>query len=305
MIIILGGAKLLGIEKRLTILSEVCKSTVEQMSILIVDDIKIEQSKESDSSFPFAHIIDFTHADSKINGNFMLAFRDVDEALKLSSAIARRLGIDGFSHVCDDSTDLLNEFLNVVVGRTISEWDSIGLTANFKTPVLKRNYQCEKENTKAYVIRMIVKDESKLIATNVLPIIKIVLRLNFVEIEFSKLQNKKILLVDDSKVMRSIIAKPLKERGAIIKEAVNGLDAIRVFRSYLPDITLMDINMPEINGFEAIARIREIHPNSKFMILSSSSKKDEIITARSLNVSGYLVKPPNIDELINRLTEVL
>jgi CheY-like chemotaxis protein len=108
-----------------------------------------------------------------------------------------------------------------------------------------------------------------------------------------------------SSVLRNIISKILKAEGAEIKEAENGEEAARVHRTFNPDLTLMDINMPGINGFEAIAKIRKFNVNSKFIILSSSSRKDEIIQAKKLKVSGYVVKPAEPEQLIKKVSAIL
>lgn len=296
---------MLGFSEHVSILADACKSSVEQMTKMEVIDIEVKQASEQKIIFPFAHIIEYTDHDKKMDGTFTLAFREVDEALKLSSAISQRLGIGVFTEVCEDSTDLLNEFLNVVVGRTISEWDKIGLTVNFNTPVFIKNYKCKKTNhTQAYTISMRVSD-GPVHPDKKLSVEQIVLRLDFMENSTSKIRNKKILLVDDSKVMRRIIATVLKEEGAKIEEAGNGEEAIAIHKSFNPDLTLMDINMPKMGGFEAIMHIREFSPDSKFIILSSSSRKDEILNAKTLSVSGYLVKPTEPEELIKRVSGVL
>ena len=176
---------------------------------------------------------------------------------------------------------------------------------HFGSPKFKKNYQTKgSRHVKGYIIDLnISSNVVDLEETNATD--QILLRVNFAEKFDNKIENKKILLAEDSKVMRTIIAKALKEYGAKISEAKDGEEAVRLHRMYNPDLTLMDINMPRLNGLEAIARIREFHPNSKFMILSSSSRKDEIISAKTLKVAGYLVKPVDQDKLIERVSAVL
>ena len=128
--------------KHLNILTESCKAVVEQMTRLKVKNIKVEKAIEQTAKLPYAHMIAYTDLDKKVDGNFILAFQNIDVALNLSSAIAERLGLERFAEVCEDSTDLLNEFLNVVVGRTISEWDKIGLSVKFEAPVFKKTGLC-------------------------------------------------------------------------------------------------------------------------------------------------------------------
>lgn len=282
----------------LDILAESCKDVVEQMTRLTVKDVGVEKAEDEVVKLPFAHMITYTDSDKKIDGNFILAFQNTEAALHLSSAVAVRLGLAPFKEVCDDSTDLLNEFLNVVVGRTISGWDSIGLSVNFDTPVFKQDYDCEEDSSsQAYLINLDIANNEA--------VYQLVLRVNFSCRLQNRIKGKKILLVEDSNVMRSIIGRVLVNEGAIINEATNGEEGIVLFKSFSPDLTLMDINMPKMGGFDAIAEIKKFAPNSKFIILSSSSRKDEIISAKNLNVSGYLVKPVEPDQLIKRVSEAL
>ena len=134
---------------------------------------------------------------------------------------------------------------------------------------------------------------------------KILLRVNFLEKRVNKIEGKKILLAEDSKFMRTIIAKVLTQNGATVIEAADGKEAVKLHKKHRPDLSLMDINMPVLNGLDAIAQIKKLQPDSKFIILSSSSRKDEILCAKNLNVSSYLVKPVEAYQLIKRISTVL
>jgi len=263
------------------------------------------EATEKTIQLPFAHIIGYKDHDEEINGNFILAFETNDVALNLASAIAERLGMGRFEEVCEDSTDLLNEFLNVVVGRTISGWDNIGLSVRFDTPVFEKDHKNDtSKNSKAYLIVMELLSESDEPGEKA-SIDKFVLRVDISKKSASKIEDKRILLVEDSRVMRKAIANILEKEGVIVEEAQDGEEAIEIHKTFNPDLTLMDINMPKMNGLESITRIRIFRPDSKFMILSSSSRKDEIVKAITLNTSGYLVKPVDPKELVSRVSDVL
>ena len=287
--------------EHIDILINAYKSSIEQMTYLKVTNAEKRQVLEEKNILQFAHIISYTDYDKKVSGKFVLTFSTVQDALRLASAIAERLGMGKLKETGDVSTDLLNEFLNVVVGRTISDWDSIGLKVEFDTPVYKKSYKSDISNSlKGYIIILDIEDKKTENSTG-----QIILRVDFDEKTESNIKGKKILLVDDSRVMRNIISQTLKEEGATIKEAENGEEAAKIHRTFNPDVTLMDINMPIMGGFEAIAKIRAYNANSKFIILSSSSRKDEIIKAKELKVSGYLVKPVQPAQLIDRVSAVL
>ncbi|MBU1193614.1 MAG: response regulator [Proteobacteria bacterium] len=286
--------------EHIDILINAYKSSIEQMTHLKVTGSETRQTLKEKNVLQLAHIISYTDYDNTVEGEFVLTFNSVQDALKLASAIAQRLGMGKLTEVGDDSTDLLNEFLNVVVGRTISDWDSIGLKVKFGTPVYKKNYKSAgSKSLQGYIITLDVAGAADKSAE------QIILRVFFDEKTENNIKGKKILLVDDSRVMRNIISQVLVAEGAMIKEAENGEMGARVYRTFNPHLTLMDINMPEMGGFEAIEKIRAFDANSKFIILSSSSRKDEIIKAKQLKVSGYLVKPVEPDQLIERVSSVL
>ena len=292
-------------DKHIELLIASCQSTIEQMTHIRVNSIETRKELKDNSTLPFAHIIAYKDYDDEIDGEFVLGFQNVNDALKLASSISERLGAGKFNEINEDSTDLLNEFLNIVVGRTISDWDSIGLKVQFETPVFKKDYKSKGiEKLTGYLIEMdIISNTVDLEEKK--PTDKILLRVNFLEKRVNKIEGKKILLAEDSKFMRTIIAKVLTENGATVIEAADGKEAVILHKNHRPDLSLMDINMPVLNGLDAIAQIKKLQPDSKFIILSSSSRKDEILCAKNLNVSSYLIKPVEADQLIKRISTVL
>lgn len=299
------GHLMKNLDEHIDILINSCKSTIQQMTKLEVGEIDKRLFLKDKHTSPFAHIISYTEYDNKVDGDFILGFGSINDALKLSSAIAERLGIGKFHKICEDSTDLLNEFLNIVVGRTISDWDRIGLKVKFGTPVFKKNFESKgPKQLKGYVISMDLISNTVNLEENYI-MNQLLLNVYFIQKVENKIENKTILLAEDSNVMRRIIGKMLEEHGAKIKEAKDGEEAVKLHKKYAPDLTLMDINMPKMNGFEAIAQIRKSDSKSKFIMLTSSSRKDEIITAKALNVLGYLVKPVDQSKLIERISAII
>lgn len=293
-------------EQYVDILIDVFEATIKQMTNADVKSVNKRLTHYKTCIMPFAHIIDYkdyNHNGYVGDGKFVLGFESDGDALKLACAISDRIGYEKFDKMNEDSTDLLNEFLNIVVGRTITEWDKIGFSVKFQTPIFKKNHEfIESNELDSYQIAIeIASDTKKLIKT----FVNIQIHFNFFQQPQNIIKNKTILLADDSKVMRAIIAKPLKAHGAKIIEARNGIEAVKEHSKHNPDLTLMDINMPEMGGFKAIEQIQIINPNSKIIIISSSSRRDEIQNAKLLRVSGYLIKPVNEEELIKRASESL
>ncbi|MEX2462576.1 MAG: response regulator [Paenibacillaceae bacterium] len=108
----------------------------------------------------------------------------------------------------------------------------------------------------------------------------------------------KILVVDDTSFMRKMAADCLKQYGHIvIGEAINGRDGIQKYKELQPDIVMMDLNMPEMSGIEAIKEILQINPEAIILVCSASNQQDEIEDALEAGARGYLSKPFNSDHL--------
>ena len=114
------------------------------------------------------------------------------------------------------------------------------------------------------------------------------------------------MLVDDSAFMRNILKKILlsTNKYIIIGEASNGKEAIIKARELNPDLIIMDIVMPELDGIEATRRIKKEFPNIKVVMCTSVDQEKKMIEAIEAGADGYIVKPfqaPKILEQLNKL----
>ncbi|MBW2612148.1 MAG: response regulator transcription factor [Deltaproteobacteria bacterium] len=109
-----------------------------------------------------------------------------------------------------------------------------------------------------------------------------------------------IFLADDHTIVRQGLAKLLEAEPGfkVIGEAENGREAIRKVTEMAPDIVLMDISMPLLNGIEATRHIRKALPRTKIIILSMHSHNRYISELFSMGVSGYLLKDASGDDII-------
>ncbi len=115
-----------------------------------------------------------------------------------------------------------------------------------------------------------------------------------------------VLIVDDLSFMRSVIADMLKGAGfSIAGEAVDGIDAVVKFRTLRPDIVILDITMPGMDGLEALEKIKQIDPVSRVVMCSSMSDQDNIIKAIQLGASDFIVKPFKKSRMISAVKKVL
>jgi DNA-binding NarL/FixJ family response regulator len=116
----------------------------------------------------------------------------------------------------------------------------------------------------------------------------------------------RILAVDDHAVVRQGIAVLLSTEPdmALVAEASNGREAIQQFRAHRPDITLMDLQMPEMNGLDAITAIRGEFPDAKIIVLTTYKGDVQILRALKAGARGYLLKNTIHKELLDTIRAV-
>jgi DNA-binding NarL/FixJ family response regulator len=116
----------------------------------------------------------------------------------------------------------------------------------------------------------------------------------------------RILCVDDHPLVRDGIAFAVNQQKdmELVGEATNGVEAIAAFRKLRPDITLMDLQMPEMNGIDATAAIREEFPNARIVMLTTYSGDIQASRALKMGAVGYLLKGMLRTELIDTIRAV-
>ncbi|MBC2716928.1 MAG: response regulator transcription factor [Desulfobacteraceae bacterium] len=117
----------------------------------------------------------------------------------------------------------------------------------------------------------------------------------------------KILLADDHKITRDGLKALLESQKnmIVIGEAENGRQAVRLALDLAPDVIVMDINMPELNGIEATRQIISELPDTKIIALSMYSDKRYVVGMLKAGVSGYLLKNCAFDELVSAISAVI
>lgn len=116
----------------------------------------------------------------------------------------------------------------------------------------------------------------------------------------------RILSVDDHPLMRDGIAFAIQNQQdmALVGEATNGKEAIAAFREHRPDVTLMDLQMPQMGGLEAIHAIRAEFPNAKIVVLTTYSGDVQATRALQAGAVGYLLKSMLRTELVDTIRAV-
>ena len=115
-----------------------------------------------------------------------------------------------------------------------------------------------------------------------------------------------VLLVDDQSIFLDGI-ESLLERWAnvdVIGKAYNGSSALELVKAYKPDLVLMDINMPHMDGIEATKRIRKASPDTRVIVLSMYGHREFVLELLDSGVGGYLLKSTNKNELMAAIRTV-
>jgi DNA-binding NarL/FixJ family response regulator len=116
----------------------------------------------------------------------------------------------------------------------------------------------------------------------------------------------KVLAVDDHPLLREGIAAVLsgEEDIELAAQATSGQEAIQLFRVHRPDVTLMDLQMPEMNGIEAITAIRSEFPAARFIVLTTYQGDVQALRALRAGAAGYLLKNMLRKELLDTIRTV-
>jgi two-component system, OmpR family, KDP operon response regulator KdpE len=114
----------------------------------------------------------------------------------------------------------------------------------------------------------------------------------------------RVLVVDDEPAVIKFVAANLRARGYDVADASNGLEAVERVKDYKPDLVILDINMPGMDGFEACSYVREISDAAIIMLTAHGGEGDKI-RALDLGADDYLTKPFAIGELMARVRAVM
>jgi DNA-binding NarL/FixJ family response regulator len=116
----------------------------------------------------------------------------------------------------------------------------------------------------------------------------------------------RVLAVDDHPLVRNGIAGLVGDQAdmVLVGEAANGRDAIQQFRTHKPDVTLMDLQMPELTGIDAIIAIRGEFPQARVIVLTTYKGDVQIVRALKAGAQGYLLKSLLHKELLDAIRSV-
>ena len=112
-----------------------------------------------------------------------------------------------------------------------------------------------------------------------------------------------VLVADDDAILRMMLKSILDTSGEykVVGLAMNGEEAVVRYASLKPHLVLLDINMPKMDGLQALAEIRKINPTAKVMMVSSDSTIDKVKEAIQKGASGFVVKPLTASSVLQKI----
>jgi two-component system KDP operon response regulator KdpE len=117
-------------------------------------------------------------------------------------------------------------------------------------------------------------------------------------------KKERVLVVDDEIEIRRALSRALSAREYVVETAADGLEAVELAESFHPDLVVLDLNLPKLDGLEVARRIRGASP-VPILVLSVREDESDKVAALDLGADDYLTKPFGIDELLARVRALL
>jgi len=112
----------------------------------------------------------------------------------------------------------------------------------------------------------------------------------------------KVVIADDDAITRLLLGTLLRQNDfEVVGEATNGLDALELCNSLEPDVLLLDINMPQMGGFEVLKSIRSAYPDLAVIMISSDATLNNVEEACTYGINEFIVKPFNAARVIEAI----
>ena len=116
----------------------------------------------------------------------------------------------------------------------------------------------------------------------------------------------RVLVVDDAAFMRMMIKDILSKNGfEVVGEGANGLQAVEKYKELKPDLTTMDITMPEMDGISAVKEIKKFDPQAKIIMCSAMGQQAMVIESIQAGAKDFIVKPFQAERVIEAVKKVV
>jgi two-component system chemotaxis response regulator CheY len=116
----------------------------------------------------------------------------------------------------------------------------------------------------------------------------------------------RVLVVDDEVFMRKMVSDALSKGGhEVVGEAANGQDAVQQFQSLKPEVTTLDITMPEMDGISALKAILEVDPGARVVMCSALGQESKVLESIKAGARDFVVKPFQPDRVLEAVGKAL
>jgi len=118
-------------------------------------------------------------------------------------------------------------------------------------------------------------------------------------------KEKTILAVDDTAFFLTVLKKALRDVNCVLNCETSGYNALRFLTRHCPDLFLLDIDMPEMNGYELAAKIRESGQKAPIVFLTGNSKREYVVQAIEVGAADFIVKPINKKDILSKISKYI
>ncbi|MDH4100071.1 MAG: response regulator [Nitrospirota bacterium] len=234
--------------------------------------------------------------DGDISGRLFIGFSDA-AACQVAGRIHKKLLNEGcaFGEVSREVKELLAEFANQLISCTVEELKQKGLVCAATEPEVGDGKE-GKGGTHDFVATSFPLGEMG----------QMELFLSLKANVTREMTGKRIMIVDDSPSMRAMMRNILEDAGyLIVGEAANGRDAITTIPAFSPDLVTMDIEMPDIDGVQALSAIKVKHPEVIVIMVSSLSERAKVMECLAKGAANYILKPYEPQKVIEAVARAL
>lgn len=220
--------------------------------------------------------------DGDLSGRLFVGFSDA-AACGVAARMHQRLLQEScrFEQVNQDVKDLLVEFANQLLSHTVEAFKQNGAICAATAPEVGDGHEGKGGDQDFTMTSFSLGEMGQM---------ELFLALK-VSVTREK-TGKRIMIVDDSPSMRGMMRSILEDAGyLVVGEAVNGREAVATLPALSPDLVTMDIEMPEINGVQALAAIKVSNPHVKVIMVSSLSDRERVLDCLGKGATNYILKP--------------
>ncbi|WP_276485611.1 response regulator transcription factor [Paraflavitalea pollutisoli] len=115
------------------------------------------------------------------------------------------------------------------------------------------------------------------------------------------MENIRVLLVEDEQILASILKESLEKRGFVVEIAKNGVEGWQLYKTFRPDVCVIDVMMPRKDGFALVEEIRVVDEHIPLIMLTARTQNEDVLKGFELGADDYMKKPFSMEELILRL----